>query len=405
MVTQTDRFGLTEVLGLRRQLVATVLNGRLHKLERVPGPCEGPERAVIFGVHRRVEPAEQTSELLLRRLRSGKNPLAPYVARLNQPTNTPAVTKHAASRHRQLQFVVGRLIPVLRRLGNPEMDRSELLTDVMAHDPSPEFPTPVAALSAHLAAADPVGRALGGDVVILGQNAFGLTWMPGHRCPKDCFVQVEGECYSLEADRRRHLMTLEGAFRRSVEEAVDRCLLELRGRKPDASADKLRRLADSVQPGETVYRDGERSVRSGTGGSLYCWQRVPPFAVEAPDGKLRQYEEAEIGVHLKTLTPEVVLPVGGPEIGCHYPHPYVFDLGGQSRLCMGHDVAYFQRFWNMPLEEGIVEYLNAARLVLCAGHFEGGGEPLVDNGASERPRIGLREARKRRLPVYRYFRK
>ena len=52
-----------------------------------------------------------------------------------------------------------------------------------------------------------------------------------------------------------------------------------------------------------------------------------------------------------------------------------------------------------------MEYLNAARLVLCAGHFEGGGEPLVDNGASERPRIGLREARKRRLPVYRYFRK
>jgi hypothetical protein len=87
-----------------------------------------------------------------------------------------------------------------------------------------------------------------------------------------------------------------------------------------------------------------------------------------------------------------------------YPHhPFVFDLGGEQRLCMGHDHAFFQRFWDMPLEWGVAEYLNAARLVLCAGYFDGPGASLIDVPIFQ-PKVQRDEAQAKPLPIYRFYR-
>ena len=73
---------------------------------------------------------------------------------------------------------------------------------------------------------------------------------------------------------------------------------------------------------------------------------------------------------------------------------------------MGHNPAFYARFAQMPLEQGIVSYLDAARLVLCAGHYAGAPEGWIASDALGRSGtvISKKAARKAGLPIYRYYR-
>ncbi len=222
-------------------------------------------------------------------------------------------------------------------------------------------------------------------------------------------MQVEGEKYRVQTDRKRPLMTLDGTFKKRLRAVIRNHMLETQSgfvlEQVRALEAEWRELTSVVKAGRPFYRDRERSVVCGRDGSIFCCQEVPPFVVEGADRKFRRFDGVRVGVRLCSLEPQEVLSEGGAYVMQRFDHPFVFGYGDEGRLCMGHDYDFFQRFWQMPLEEGIVEYLNAARLVLCAGYFEApGAPPFVPDEMTKRPVIGLRKARKQKLPVYRYYR-
>jgi hypothetical protein len=407
-----DLFTLSELLGMHRQLAALVIRGRLYRLLREPVPCDEPEFAELFGTRRRVEGAERLSDLFVRELEAHAAQVRAHQARfLNlRPGPDRRILEDLRVRvglHERLRFVVQRLIPRLRRLAGSHagtVDRSAEIGQLRFRGETFEDLTSPERLPGRW-----VEEVLGGDALLLGQNVFHLSWIPGDQRPRDCYLQAEGERYTVQVQQRRSLMALDGVFAKRLKQAIRGNVFEagneFRLEQAQALEEELRRLDGVLKKGEVIYRDRERSVIWGQDGSIFCCQEAPPFVMEGADGVLRKLNRVRVGVRLSSLKPQEALPAGGAYVLEPYEHAFVYHFGGPGRLCLGHDPAFFQRFWEMPLEEGIVEYLNAARLVLCAGHFEvSDAPPYVPEKIDRHPRVSLREARAQGLPVYRYYR-
>ena len=406
-----DLFDLSDVLGLRRQLATLVLGGKVFRLARAPMADSEPEFAELCGSRRRVEAAGEVRGLLSQTLDAHTGQVETFRARCLRLRPRPWLQVSEALKgrmvsHERLRFVFNRLIPRLRRLSShpPLVDRSRAVGELR----------PVDEAFSHLSETDEVPRSLveevlGGDVLALGQSVYSVAWIRGNLRPRDCFLQAEGERYSVQKRQRRPLMALDRAFKARLKEALrghifdqenDRLLTQARAMEED-----LTKTAAVTEENTTLYRDRERSVFVGKDGSIFCCQHVPPFVMEGSDRKLRLFQRVRVGVRLVSLKPQDVLPMDGAYVMKPYDHVFVFHFDRLGRLCMGHDYAFFERFWKMPLEEGILEYLNAARLVICAGYFDAGDDPLFLPTETEgRPKISLREARRRKLPVYRYYR-
>jgi len=86
---------------------------------------------------------------------------------------------------------------------------------------------------------------------------------------------------------------------------------------------------------------------------------------------------------------------------------HMFLLGGEpgESICMPRPGEYYRRLHGLPLEEAILQHLEAARLTLCSGYFyEKGHISYHDIGELGLRVISPDEAHTRQLPVYRYYR-
>ena len=81
---------------------------------------------------------------------------------------------------------------------------------------------------------------------------------------------------------------------------------------------------------------------------------------------------------------------------------FVGSLGYGNFLCMPRDSQYFRDMYEMPLEEALLHHLESARMTLCAGYMplNSAYHPIRSLG---RRTLSEREARRRHLPIYRYY--
>ena len=405
-------FSISDVLNLRKQFGALVLDGRLYQMELGPRADDDPDFVELMGSRRRVRPAGDVGDLFSRTLETHADEVEDFRARCvglrPQPwLRIPEELKERLDRHEKLRFVVDRLIPYLRKIsGGPgREDRSEALGELQPFDRHFQELAELEAIPKTL-----VQDVLGSDVLLLGQSVYDVSWFGGDVRPRDCFLQAEGERYSVRKHERRHLMKLDGEFRERLKAVLRGHVFEAANEQLLAQAraleEDLARVAAETRENTTIYRDRERSVMIGRDGSIFCCQQVPPFVMQGSDRKYRLFERVRVGLRLSSLDPQDVLPMDGAYVMERYNHLFVFKYGELGRLCMGHEFGFFDRFWDMPLEQGIVEYLNAARLVICAGHFdEFGMNDYVPESIATRPKISLRSAKAKGLPVYRYYRK
>ncbi len=197
MRVMVDFFALSDLLGVRRQFASLVLNGRFYRLHRERVPREAPEFAALFGVRRRVEALAPVSELFARKLSAEKGRIQAYCKRCVKGGSDPDFLNGLRTRldlYRRLRFVLCRLIPALRRTAGSvkaEVDRSAELGHLKSLDGSFEgLASPATALSKKLEQANPAGETLGGDVLLVGQNVFELSWVPGDHRLGDFYINT-----------------------------------------------------------------------------------------------------------------------------------------------------------------------------------------------------------------------
>ncbi len=414
MRANLDQFGLSDVLGLSRQLGSLVMEGCFYRLHRQSVDSAASEYAELKGARRRVSPVEQVETLFSRSLERHADSLEDFRARcvrINRRHRFRLTDelKRRLGNHSRLRFVADTLIPHLRKLAaSPFVDATDGLDELRPLDDAFGGITEIDDTPR-----DVVQRALGGDALILGQNVYQVSWEAGDVRPRDCYLRANGEQFSVNALEPRPLIEVDGAFKRELREALKGNLFDHQNDHLVAQAraleEDLARVAQITEDNIVLYRDRERTVTVGHDMNVFVRQQIPPFVAEGPDKKLYLYQSVQVGVRLESLDPKTVLPQDGAYVMQKYDHVFVFSHGALGKLCMGHDHPFFRRFWEMPLEQGIVEYLNAARLVICAGHFDSGDlgldELLLEpDRDGERSTITEAAARKRKLPIYRYYR-
>ena len=409
-----DLFGLSDVLGLNRQLASLVLEGRFFRLHRQSAANVASDYAELKGARRRVSPVEQVESLFTRSLEQNSDSLEAFRAqcvrlKVNHRFRLTQELKHRLSTHARFRFVAQELIPYLRKVAaSPFEDATDGLDELRPLDDAFDGITEIDDTPRDL-----VQQTLGGDVLILGQNVYDVSWQADDVRPRDCYVKAGGEQFSVNAHKPRRLMEVDGAFKRQLKEALKGNLFDHQNDRLIAQAkaleEDLARVYQITEDCVVLYRDHERCVTLGPDMTFFVRQQIPPFVAEGPDRKLYLYDSVQVGVKLDSLSPQDVIPQDGAYVMENYDHVFVFNHGALGKLCMGHDIGFFQNFWQMPLEMGIVEYLNAARLVICAGYYDTGSsglddlllEPMWDE---KRKTITEQSAHKRDLPIYRYYR-
>ena len=153
---------------------------------------------------------------------------------------------------------------------------------------------------------------------------------------------------------------------------------------------------------EVLYEDQMHSVVVQAG-QVYCCRKIPPYVVEGRDRKLYRFGEVTVGVPIPDVAPTAVLCESTVRVMHEYDHMFVYG-GAGACICMPKPAAYYQKLQRQPLEDGIVELLESARLTMCSGYFEGCHAPYRHLSPSLAPRITAAEARKDKLPVYRFYR-
>jgi hypothetical protein len=161
-------------------------------------------------------------------------------------------------------------------------------------------------------------------------------------------------------------------------------------------------LAAEVTPGRTdgLYRDDTYSVVRTPRGRTYVVQRVPPYVVEGIDKKLYYFDGVEIGLLVRALQPRDLFTPQCVQVLQDYRHMFVYGFG--NYICMPREQTYFRELDRSPLAEGILQQLEAARMTLCAGYMPQNAVMRPVTRVSRRE-IALDEARRRRLPIYWYY--
>ena len=161
-------------------------------------------------------------------------------------------------------------------------------------------------------------------------------------------------------------------------------------------------LAAEVAPGgpDALYRDDTYSVVRTPRGRTYVVQRVPPYVVEGIDKKLYYFDGVDIGLLVRALQPRDLFTPQCVQVLQDYRHMFVYGFG--NYICMPREQTYFRELDRSPLAEGILQQLEAARMTLCAGYMPQNAVMHPVTRVSRRE-IALDEARRRRLPIYWYY--
>ena len=154
-----------------------------------------------------------------------------------------------------------------------------------------------------------------------------------------------------------------------------------------------------------VYQGGSYAVIRSPGGLYFCCRRIPPYVVEGPDRKLYRFGAVQVGVPLTDVEAARVIDSSAARIVHPYRHMFVFGGGAGTSICMPRPEAYFRRVRKLPLEEALLQHLEATRMTLCSGYHAGNeGAPYHDIRTLGQKTITPEEARAQSLPIYRYFR-
>ena len=153
---------------------------------------------------------------------------------------------------------------------------------------------------------------------------------------------------------------------------------------------------------KVLYEDHVHSVVVQAG-QVYCCRKIPPYVVEAPDRKLHRFGGVTVGVPIPDVEPTAVLRSAEARVMHEYKHMFVLGGAGAS-ICMPRPAAFYQKLQKLPLEDGIVELLESARLTMCSGYFQGSNAPFSHPTADMAPHITASEAGRKKLPIYRFYR-
>ena len=159
-------------------------------------------------------------------------------------------------------------------------------------------------------------------------------------------------------------------------------------------ADKI--VDDGV---DRLYRDDTYAVVRTPRGRTYVVQRVPPYVVEGIDKKLYYFDGVDIGLLVRacsrvTCSRRSVCRCLRNTVTCSS------TVSATTSVC--RDQAYFRELEGMPLAEGTLQHLEAARMTLCAGYMPQNAVMHPVDGVGRRE-VSLEEARRRWLPIYWYY--
>lgn len=176
-----------------------------------------------------------------------------------------------------------------------------------------------------------------------------------------------------------------------LEEAICRSFQEL----------QEQRLESSI----LYQRRHYRVLRSQKRNYFVCRQ-IPPYVVEGQDRALYLFPQVQVGVPITALEVDEVLRPFSARIMHAYRHMFAHSAGACAPICMPLPADYYARLYQLPLEEALLQHLEAARMTLCAGYHEGNRSAVLhDIRRLNLPRITRLEAQSRGLPVYPFYRK
>lgn len=406
-------FTIADVLGLHKQLGALVIDGKLFRLSREKVGRDEPEFTELYGSRRRVEVDESVEALFYKKLHNQSDAIDAFRARCMRVTYNPRKQlleelKNRVIKHDCLRFVIDKLIPHLREINghHTRVDRRQELGSFKPLDGDLDRLAELDHTPSNL-----IANVLGTNMLLLGQSAYHIDWVNGNLRPRTCFLQAEGERYSVNTTQKQNLMHLENTFAKKLQNTLRGNIYERENEWLLAQAQRLENdlahISEAAKTGRVIYQDRERSVVIGPDGTLYCCQEIPPFVLECSDRKLRFFDRVQMGIKIASLSTEDLIWEGA-YIMSAYNHMFICSSDESGHLCMGDKLPFLQRFKNLPLEQTIVEYLNAARLIVCAGNFDlgngcGPGGYHNDTGL-DRPIISSQKAKNKGYPIYRYHR-
>ena len=267
--------------------------------------------------------------------------------------------------HRQVeQFITGRLIPFL------------------------EEQKPSSARGAERAACSSAG-----DVLASLDRSFAFVDRSWYRLVPFFGTPEPGQ-FHLRIGDRQFLGT---AFqhRKRAMKRYDSILQQAFCRQAMASPDSRHRRGD-------LYRDADYAVTCTSAGKFFCCRQLSAYAVEGPEGQLYYFDPVEIGVQLTGASTNCVVHPGTARVMHPYFHMFVGDQQAGSPICMPRPEEYYARLEEIPLEEALLQHLDAARLTLCAGYTQNCGPyRLIQH--LQRPTITQEKAADRQVPVYRQY--
>ena len=291
----------------------------------------------------------------------------------------------------RLQFACNQLIPFIRKNAGSKKPVKDITTTL------PPIPEELSYLQRPIAISDSLAFEIFGNILILGWTFYPITFDP------------QGEDMIHLAGEQIHFKRGNGRPVEDLAKRLKNYLINRSCTSSDTDNDliyeykkRLDPVLQNIQKRRTVlYRDNTYRVTLHRNARLICAQWVPAYVIEAPDRTLRLFESVWIRLDVLPQTPEEVIHVQNLRI----PHDYIHMFISQGLLCLGNFEARYRLLCQHPIEEGIISFLDAVRLTLCAGYYEGADQiPLNLEAAFQKPEISQEEARKKNYPIYRYYR-
>lgn len=375
-------FSTVSLLGLDQAGAhVLVLDGKAVQFSEC-SPRRGEAQVLVNGCPKAVRRCESLKGLLAEALTQHRRAVFNWAQQAHRGTsrldgNLPALSPRTAEAIGQ--FVRERLIPRLQAEGG-------------AVPVSPPIP----------ATAPVPGRFPEAAMQSFLEAQVWPRWFAFHRDTWHCLTPFFGQPLA----GRLHLEWEGQAFISMAQERRRLALLRCDQRLEEAVSRSLQALEQQQAQPQALYQGGAYAVLCSPRRHYFCCRQLPPYVVEGQDRALYLFGGVQVGVPIIDLeVSEVIRPFSALVMHA-YRHMFAHSAGGTRLICMLQPADYYQRLHQLPLEEALLQYLEAARMTLCAGYHEGNRAALLhDIRRLGKPQISLREAQAQGLPVYRFYRR
>ena len=355
---------MAEVLQLHQVADVAVLNGQIVQIAwqrtgpRVPG-------AGVRGCRRQVRAGGQLAECLPALIARKRVELKSWVEAYGlEWKGVEELQDPPAAREQVEQFVCRRLIPRL----------SGRIGEVAALETPPVRETVEDCVFPHLER----------NFAFLDRHWYALTPFWGETRPGQFHLRLgERQFLGTRTEPRAKALARYDAL---LQDAVRQAL-----------------SSESRAAEQVLYSDAVHAVRRSARGVYYLCQRIPPYAVEGPDRKLYYFDAVEIGAPILGATAAQIIQPYLVQVMHAYRHMFVHCSTAPDLICMPRPSGYFAALRRLPVEEGLLELLESARMTLCAGYAPE-STPHHQIAALGRRIIGRDEAVRQQLPIYAYYR-